>query len=70
MKFVIAKVEFFNQLGYDTTYWRKSVDGKKAICHLSFAEILDNKIGEHAEVLTVEEARVVMNTSEWSLDED
>lgn len=70
MKFAIATVEFFNRLGYDTTYWRKSIDGKKAICHLSFAEILDNKIGKHAEILTVEEAKEVMNTKEWALDEN
>ena len=72
MKFVIANVEFFERLGYNTKYWRKSIDGTKAICHLEYAEILDNKIQEEPDVLVVDatEAQNIMNNEEWSSKEE
>lgn len=72
MKFVIANVEFFERLGYNTKYWRKSVDGNKTICHLEYAEILDNEIQEEEEVLVIDatEAQDIMNTEEWSSKEE
>jgi len=72
MKFVIANVEFFEKLGYSTKYWRKSVDGNKTICHLEYAEILDNEIQEEENVLVVDatEAQDIMNTEEWSSKEE
>ena len=68
MKFVIAEVSFFERLGYNTKYWRKSVDGNKTICHLEYAEILDNGIQEEEEVLVVDatEAQDIMATEDWS----
>ena len=71
MKFVIAEVSFFERLGYNTKYWRKSVDGNKTICHLEYAEILDNGIQEEEEVLVVDatEAQDIMATDEWSWEE-
>lgn len=33
MKFSIGSLEYFNSLGFDTTNWRKSVDGTKALVH-------------------------------------
>lgn len=46
MKFAIAELNYFNSLGFDTTYWRKSLDGTKAIVHYDFAKVLcgDDKI--------------------------
>ena len=68
MKFVIAEISFFERLGYNTKYWRKSVDGKKTICHLEYAEILvhDLENNENVTILTTEEARELMGTSEWT----
>ena len=72
MKFVIAEVSFFERLGYNTKYWRKSVDGNKTICHLEYAEILDNGIQEEEEVLVVDatEAQDIMATEDWSWKEE
>ena len=72
MKFVIAEVSFFERLGYNTKYWRKSVDGNKTICHLEYAEILDNGIQEEEEVLVVDatEAQDIMATDEWTWEEE
>ena len=72
MKFVIAEVEFFQKLGYNTKYWRKNKDESKTICHLEYAEILDNGIQEEEEVLVVDatEAQDIMNTEEWSSKEE
>ena len=71
MKFVIADLEFFQKLGYNTKYWRKSVDGNKTICHLEYAEILvhDLENNENVTILTTEEARELMATSEWTEEE-
>ena len=40
MKFSIATVEFWQSIGFDTTNWRKSIDGKKALVHDKFASAL------------------------------
>lgn len=72
MKFVIAEIEFFQRLGYNTKYWRKSVDGKKTICHLEYAEILANDLENNPEVQIVDasEASDIMATDEWTKDSE
>lgn len=40
MIFCIGLVEYFNSIGFDTTDWRKSVDGTKAIVHENFVKVL------------------------------
>lgn len=40
MKFCIALIAFWQAVGFDTTYWRTSTDGKKAMCHDKFARTL------------------------------
>lgn len=71
MKFVIAEVEFFERLGYNTKYWRKSVDGKKTICHLEYAEILayDLHNNPEAQIVDAVEAQDIMETEEWKQDD-
>ena len=72
MKFVIAEVEFFQRLGYNTKYWRKSVDGKKTICHLEYAEILAHDLdkNENVQIVDASEAQDIMATDEWSWEEE
>ena len=71
MKFVIAEISFFERLGYNTKYWRKNKDESKTICHLEYAEILvhDLENNDNVDVLTTEEARDLMATSEWTEEE-
>ena len=68
MKFVIAEISFFEILGYNTKYWRKSVDGSKTICHLEYAEILAHDLHNNPNVQIVDasEAQDIMATNEWS----
>ncbi|MCD8832766.1 hypothetical protein K2V58_00400 [Staphylococcus arlettae] len=70
MKFVIAKIEFFERLGYNTKYWRKSVDEIKTICHLEYAEILVHDLENNSNVQIVDatEAQNIMDTDEWSIN--
>ena len=72
MKFVIAEMEFFQRLGYNTKYWRKSVDGKKTICHLEYAEILahDLESNDKVQIVDAPEASDIMATDEWSWEEE
>lgn len=72
MKFAIGLVDFFESLGYNTKYWRKSVDGKKTICHLEYAEILAYDLHNNSDVQIVDapEAQDIMATDEWSWEEE
>lgn len=72
MKFVIAEVDFFQRLGYNTKYWRKNKDESKTICHLEYAEILvhDLENNDNVNILTTEEARELMATNEWNEEVD
>lgn len=40
MRFAIAIIENFEKYGFDTTEFRKSVDGTQAIAHLGYIETL------------------------------
>lgn len=72
MKFVIADLEFFQKLGYNTKYWRKNKDGSKTICHLEYAEILahDLESNDKVQIVDAPEASEIMDTDEWSWEEE
>ena len=72
MKFVIAEISFFERLGYNTKYWRKSVDVSKTICHLEYAEILahDLESNDKVQIVDAPEASEIMATDEWSQEEE
>lgn len=72
MKFVIADLEFFQKLGYNTEYWRKSKDGTKTICHLEYAEILAHDLdkNENVQIVDTSEAQEIMATDEWAWEEE
>lgn len=72
MKFVIAEIAFFERLGYNTEYWRKSKDGTKTICHLEYAEILahDLESNDKVQIVDASEAQDIMATDEWSWEEE
>lgn len=72
MKFVIADLEFFQKLGYNTRYWRKNKDGSRTICHLEYAEILAHDLHNNPKVQIVDagEAQDIMATDEWAWEEE
>ena len=72
MKFVIADLEFFQKLGYNTRYWRKNKDESRTICHLEYAEILARNLESNDKVQIVDapEASDIMATDEWSWEEE
>ena len=72
MKFVIAEVEFFQRLGYNTKYWRKNKDESKTICHLEYAEILahDLESNDKVQIVDAPEASDIMATEEWTQEEN
>ena len=72
MKFVIADLEFFQKLGYNTRYWRKNKDESKTICHLEYAEILahDLESNDKVQIVDAPEASEIMDTDEWSWEEE
>ena len=72
MKFVIADLEFFQKLGYNTRYWRKNKDESKTICHLEYAEILthDLESNDKVQIVDAPEASEIMATDEWSWEEE
>lgn len=72
MYFAIGTVEFFEKLGYNTKYWRKTNDGNTTICHLEYAEILVHDLKSNPEVKIVDatEAREIVSSKEWVDEED
>ena len=72
MKFVIADLEFFEKLGYNTRYWRKNKDGTKTICHLEFAEILTHDLenNDKVQIFDTPEASEIMATEEWAWEKE
>lgn len=43
MIFAIGNTEMFNSLGFDTTHWRKSVDGTQSVVHYDTVQFLADK---------------------------
>ena len=50
MEFCIATVAFWQSHGFDTSNWRKSIDGTLALVHKTYAAVLVPDIGELDEV--------------------
>lgn len=63
MKFSIATVEFWQSVGFDTTNWRKSIDGTKALVHDKFARVLVDLNNENVITLDAdsEEFKQIIN---------
>lgn len=63
MNFSIATVEFWQSVGFDTTNWRKSIDGTKALVHDKFASALVDLNNENVITLDVdsEEFKQIIN---------
>ncbi|MTD30149.1 hypothetical protein [Planomicrobium sp. YIM 101495] len=40
MKFCIATIAYWQSVGFDTSNWRTSINGTKAMCHDKFARTL------------------------------
>lgn len=67
MYFVIGTVEFFEKLGYNTIYWRKTNNGNTTICHLEYAEILAHDLRDNPVVKVVDatKAKEIVSSEEW-----
>lgn len=75
MRFAVGLVTDFEDAGFDTTNWRKSVDGTKTICHDVYAELLlpalPDQNGELIQKYTIHDApsdalTELLNGAEWS----
>lgn len=70
MKFIIGQTSYFTSIGFDTTHWRKSVDGTKVIVHDCFVKVLIPNV-EGDINLTVyscpsTQLDTVLNSMEWN----
>ena len=72
MKFCIALISYWTEKGYNTQYWRKSIDGTKAMCHLEYGEILAKGLEDNPNVQVFdvidEDFQALLNSSEWRED--
>ena len=50
MEFCIASVAFWQSHDFDTSSWRKSIDGTLALVHRTYAEVLVPDVDEWEEV--------------------
>ena len=66
MIFAIGITEYYNSLGFDTTHWRKSLDGTQAVVHYDTVQYL----ADESEVTVYrhddEAFREVMMSAEWT----
>ena len=69
MRFAIAPTQYFHDLGFDTTHWRKSLDGSKAICHAEFALTLGSKNNMEIYEHNSKELQEILQGEEWSNSE-
>lgn len=70
MKFCIALVTYWQSVGFDTTNWRKSVDGTKAIVHEGYVKVLvpDYETNPNITIYNCPstELDTLLNSSEWT----
>lgn len=75
MRFAIGLVQDFEDAGFETSNWRKSVDGTKTICHEEYAELLlpavpdgNGGVVERFKVYDApsDELTAVLDSAEWS----
>lgn len=73
MKFIISTIEYFNSIGFDTTNWRKSIDGTKAIAHENFVKVLipniESDVNLQVYTCPSQELETLLNSSEWKTNE-
>lgn len=66
MNFAIGNTEYFNTLGFDTTHWRKSLDGTQTVVHYDTVQFL----ADESEITLYrhddESFREVMMSKEWT----
>ena len=74
MNFCIAIIKYFESIGFDTTDWRKSVDGTKAIVHDRFIKILIPSYLTDKNITTYQypsaELDNILNSEEWKVAEE
>ena len=70
MNFCISTVAYFESLGFDTTEWRKSTDGTKAIAHDRFIKILVPNYSTDINIQTLvcpsDELDALLSSEEWA----
>jgi hypothetical protein len=72
MEFAIATLQFWNSVGFDTSYCRKSVDGTLAIIHLQYALILVPDARTNSNITIYEtpgSLDEIINSSVWTVSE-
>lgn len=70
MKVAIASVPFWESLGFNTTEWRKSLDGSLAMCHLEYAEMFATNIETNTAVTIYDridpDFQTLINSPAWN----
>lgn len=73
MEFCISTVSYFESIGFDTTGWRKSSDGTKAIVHDRFIKILIPSYLTNVNIQTYvcpsDEFDTLLDSPEWKTKE-
>lgn len=78
MRFAVGFVTDFEDAGFETTNWRKSVDGTKTLCHDVYAELLlpalPDSNGDLVQRYTIydapsDELTTLLNSAEWDVTE-
>ena len=66
MNFAIGNTEYYDSLGFDTTHWRKSLDGTQSVVHYDTVQFL----ADESEITLYrhddEAFREVMMSKEWT----
>ena len=66
MNFAIGNTEYYDSLGFDTTHWRKSLDGTQSVVHFDTVQFLADEskitIYRHDD----DEFREVMMSEKWT----
>ena len=66
MNFAIGNTEYYDSLGFDTTHWRKALDGTQSVVHYDTVQFLADEseitIYRHDD----DEFREVMMSKEWT----
>lgn len=68
IKFCVATTEYWHSIGFDTTGWKKNIDGTKAIVHEEYANVLINtENNENIQVYECpsDELKTLLISSEW-----
>lgn len=66
MNFAIGNTGYYNSLGFDTTHWRKSLDGTQSVVHYDTVHFL----ADESEITVYrhddDAFREVMMSKEWT----